>query len=862
MSLTPGARFGPYEITAPLGAGGMGEVYRARDSNLGREVAVKVLPAALAADADYLARFQREAQVLASLNHPNIAAIYGLEESAIVMELVEGETLRGPLPLAEALPLARQIAEALEAAHEKGIVHRDLKPGNIKITPEGVVKVLDFGLAKSVETTSHAAVANSPTLTMRSTQIGIILGTAGYMSPEQAAGKPVDKRADIWSFGVVLWELLTGGSMFEGETVSHTLAHVLTREVKLSDAPPSVRPLLARCLDRNVKTRLRDIGEARVAIDKILAGPAEVPAPAAIPARRSWPGWAASIACTAAALAAGWYLRPLPQPEVVELEIAPPKNGALSRAAFSPDGRKLLYESYAQGATGFYLRSLDQAQPRPVAGLTNVVGSPFWSADSRKIAFFSAGKLKALDLETGGVQDLCDALAGTREGAWSSSGEILLNVDSQLKRIPETGGQPQPVLPMDTGRSEAAQRAPAFLPDGRHFVYYSTAARDPGIYIASLDGGTPQLLDGGAFRPSRIVRGGSTGDYYLMHVRGTQLVARRFDIAKKRLIGNEVLVATAQLASGFFSASQNGHLAIIRQQIGSGRLTWFSRDARSLKNAAESADYMEIRLSPDGQRAAFTRYSMQNVWVLDVERGSASKLTFGSGSNRGPVWSPDGRQIAYASSGQPPYRIHRRASDGTGSEELLLESTEAVVPLSWSPNGGFLLYITGLRGRWDHYLLPLSGDRKPIPYMVDPYDKFEGVFSPDGHWIAYSSNETGQREVYVRPAPEIAGGLPGAQGKWLISSQGGFHPRWRRDGKELVFFSLSGGMLSASLETSGNSFRHSIPQPFPLQIGSAVNPLFTHDMAPDGKSFLLVDRDTATTPITIVLNWEARLQRR
>ena len=474
MALNAGDKLGSYEIVAPIGAGGMGEVYRAHDSKLNRDVAVKVLPASLAKDADFLARFQREAQVLASLNHPNIAAIYGLEGNAIVMELVEGETLKGPLPLAEAMAVARQIAEALEAAHEKGIIHRDLKPGNVMVTPAGVVKVLDFGLAKSVERSAVTTGPNSPTLTMRATEAGLILGTAGYMSPEQAAGKPVDRRADIWSFGVVVWELLTGKRLFHGETVSHTLADVIKGEIDFSQVPEGpVRDLVRRCLDRNLKNRLRDIGEARIAIENY--GTARSP----VAGVRRWPWMVAVVSTVLAVVAGGLALRKTGEAGLAaRFEVPPPVGGRfadpgnIGGSAISPDGRTLAFiATNAKGETLLHVRSLDSLEARALPGTENAV-RPFWSPDSKSLGFVGGGKLKRVEVMGGSPVALCDVPAA-RGGTWNEDGVILFAVlrGAGLQRIAASGGTPVPVTKVNADAGELFHYFPQFLPGGKEFLF-------------------------------------------------------------------------------------------------------------------------------------------------------------------------------------------------------------------------------------------------------------------------------------------------------------------------------------------------------------------------------------------------------
>ena len=567
MRLTPGDHLGPYEILSPLGAGGMGEVYRARDTKLNRDVAIKVLPAGLANDADYLARFQREAQALAALHHPNIATIFGLELNAIVMELIEGQNPKGPLPLNEALNIARQMAEALEAAHDKGIIHRDLKPGNVIVTPEGVVKVLDFGLAKTAEKSAGPTTADSPTLTMRATEAGLILGTAGYMSPEQAAGKPVDRRADIWSFGVVLHELLTGKRLFDGETVSHTLAHVLTADVDLSKVPAGpIRDLLRRCLDRNLKTRLRDIGEARIAIESYLAHP---PTETKAPIQSSrWPWIAAAVfALAAIAMAALHSSEAKPVLPVVTTTLLAPEGAEYDftapygMPALSPDGTRLVYAAKGKdGKTQLWLRRLDSAGAQPLANTENAA-TPFWSPDSQWIAFGQEKKLKKIDLQGAvpfTITDIPDALRG---GSWNTAGVIVFGTSysDPILQVAASGGKATPVTEHQKGPD--VHRHPWFLPDGRHFLYNNGRVAGTTVLVGSLDEpDKPGKMVAESSGPAVYAQG------YLLYLRDDTLMAQPFDATRLATTGEAVQLAegiptyTTSSRIGAFAASPGGLL--------------------------------------------------------------------------------------------------------------------------------------------------------------------------------------------------------------------------------------------------------------------------------------------------------------
>jgi eukaryotic-like serine/threonine-protein kinase len=680
MPLTPGMRLGHYEIVALLGAGGMGAVYRAIDTKLNREVAIKVLPEALANDPDYLARFTREAQVLASLNHPNIAIIHGIEEQALVMELVRGQTLEeriaaGPVPLEETLDIARQIAVALEAAHEKGVIHRDLKPANVKVTPEGVVKVLDFGLAKAADQPTSAPAANSPTLTIRATQAGLIMGTAAYMSPEQAAGKVVDKRSDIWSFGVVLYEMLTGASLFAGETISHTLADVLRAPIDLNQLPQhtpgAVRDLLRRCLNRDARKRLRDIGDACIAIEEVLSGPESRPdGSAAIvpsPSRfgRITAALAAILALALAALAFV-HFRELPAPaHLMRFQIANHEGRLGNVSSVSPDGRRLAF-----AATGpdqrwvIWVRSLDTLDARRLSGTEGVGRNPFlfWSPDSRFIGFASGRQLKKVDASGGQPQSVCDFEGVFAGGTWAPDGTILFATPSpqgrSLMRVPETGGAAVPLtVPTPASAKGTPPLYPSFLPDGRHFLYLlptGSNSSQAGIYVGSLDAsaktenaqplvttGFPNLT---VFAPSP-----DPGFGYILYGRDDTLTAMPFDARHFKPAGAAVPIAQGvQLDFGTaFSASSNGVLSYRMGTETASRLLWFDRQGRQLGQVGQAGPWADPKLSPDGKLLLvneLTNKGFGHLWTAEPTRGVFSRVNPGEAIDyNGAAVSPDGR---------------------------------------------------------------------------------------------------------------------------------------------------------------------------------------------------------------------------
>ncbi|MGD1091622.1 MAG: protein kinase [Bryobacteraceae bacterium] len=877
MSLAPGTRLGPYEILGPLGAGGMGEVYRAKDTKLDREVAIKVLPSALAQHPDRLARFEREAKVLAALNHPNIAIIYGLEDHAIVMELVEGPTLAdriavGALPLDESLKIAVQIADALEAAHEKGIVHRDLKPANIKVREDGTVKVLDFGLATAVQsnTAERSDGANSPTLTMGGTEVGVILGTASYMSPEQAAGKPVDRRADIWSFGVVLWEMLTGRRLFHGESVSHTLADVLRAEIDFGKLPAStpapIRELLKRCLDRDLKTRLRDIGEARIAIQKYLANPTSSPdvTSATSPSRHLWLWIAATSVCFLAAVALAFihFRERQPEAPVVRSTLLPPDSATpdfgngLGLPTLSPDGLKIVFGARtADGKDPLWVRSLDGLVAQPLAGTDGAI-FPFWSPDGKFIAFFADSKLKKIDASGGPAITLADAPLG-RGGSWSPEGVIIfapVNALGPLLRVSSAGGASTPI-------STAQGRLPWFLPDGRHFLYQVQPGNST-IRAGSLDGGESKM----------VIEAGSNALYaegHLLFLRDGALMAQTFDAKRLVTTGEAVPVAEhiqTVLNSGtvgVFSVSQTGMLAY-RSGLGfSGlELTWYDRAGKKGAEVGEPAGLVDFRLSPDRKSlaATITTGGYANIWTYDVSRGLRTRLTFEAANDQDPVWSPDGRNIILGSVRKGHRDLYRKQANGAGPEELLYSDDLEKYPRSWSPDGNFLLYDAAGPKTGGIWALPLTqqpgGSLKPFPVVQPPFSATLGEFSPDGRWIAYQSNESQRYEIYVTSFP------PGSGGRRQISTAGGVLARWRPDGKEIFYIAPDRRLMAAEVVVKGGTLEPGTVRPlFGSPDLTPGNPYY--DVSGDGQQFLLrtFPEQKSAEPLTLVQNWVARLKK-
>jgi len=892
--MIPGDRLGSYEILSALGAGGMGEVYRARDTKLNRDVAIKVLLPAVANDPDRLARFSREAQVLASLNHPNIAQIHGLEESggvtALVMELVEGEDLsqrisRGAIPIDDALPIARQIAEALEAAHDHGIIHRDLKPANIKVRPDGTVKVLDFGLAKAVDPTagSSTTAMNSPTLSIHATQAGIILGTAAYMSPEQAAGKAVDKRSDLWAFGVVLLEMLTGRQTFAGETTSHVLAAVLKDEPDWSTLPPAtpqpIRTLLRRCLQKDRKRRLDSAAAVRIEIDDAANAPgvsaqsnSHTPSNSKTQLRVAW-AVVAAFAALAVALAVTMAMRTPPaslsavRSTILLNENLAPRPPA-SRFAISPDGRQVAYAAADSkgGPVLLWTRPLESSQGRSFPG-TDSASGPFWSPDSRFIAFSADGKLKKVNALGGTPTVISDAVrneGGGDPGTWSRDDVIVFPATDRasLVRISAAGGGvPTAVTAPDPSANETRHGFPFFLPDGKHFLYVAYNSLVPvGLYVGSLD--SPQRV--------RLLDGASNAQYAggsLIFVRGTTLMAQPFNPDTLALadeaqpIAEQVQMNTTSLRASAFSVSQSGALVYQAGVSGGGnsRMIWSDRAGKQTPVLNESAPFRDVWLSPDGTRASVSlfdeRLGGSDIWIVDVIRGLRSRFSFDPADEYSGVWSPDGADLIFNSRRRGRLDLYRKAVRGAGGDEVLLADPFDKAPTSWSPDRQFILYNATFSGTHsDVWVLPLSGSRKPFPLIESPFLDGWAQFSPDGRWVAYSSDESGRMEIYVAP-------FPGPGAKWQISDAGGSYPRWRRDGKEL-FYQKSNRLMAATLRGAADRMNVEAIQPlFEMRSPGGGQRSF-YDVSSDGQRFLhSVPEDAGeSTPLSLVMNWPALLR--
>ena len=849
MALAPGARLGPYEILSLIGAGGMGEVYRARDSKLNRDVAIKVLPELFTADPDRLARFRREAQVLASLNHPNIGHIYGLEDQsgvqALVLELVEGPTLadriaQGAIPLEEALPIARQIADALECAHEQGIVHRDLKPANIKVRDDGTVKVLDFGLAKALDpSTSSGEVMNSPTLTARATQMGLILGTAAYMAPEQARGRVVDRRADIWAFGVVLYEMLTGRRAFEGDDISITLASVLKDDLKWSelpsDLPSAVRRLLRRCLEKDPKRRLSAIGDARLDLEDMTDDRVALPVavqPAVVPQWKRAVPWVVAGLAIAGALASfalwgPWRASSAPPPVRLTAELG--IDAALSpnigpAAVLSPDGRMMALVARSPGGRNLlHVRRLNDLQATVLAGTEDAI-APFFSPDSQWIGFFTQGKLKKIAVTGGAAVPLCDAPEG-RGGSWGEDGTIVFQPTSApsaiLQRVSEAGGSAAAIGQQAEG--ETMQRWPQVLPGGRAVLYSGNTTSigwDSGSIMAQpVSGGVPKVVLSGGFH-GRYMRSG-----HLMYVRDGTLFAVTFDPDRLETRGTPTPVLQDVLVNNNtggaqFSVADNGTLVYVtgKSLALDVPIWWMDHTGKSTVLRAEPSDWYAPRFSPDGRKLAITigGGSAADVWIADWARDTLSKFTFGPTNDMAPVWTPDGRRIAFSSEAArvTVNNLLLAACGRTGEVQRLTDSPNVQVPWSFHLSGKYLAFVERAPDTGnDIMLLPFQGDEKsgwkvgkPTVFLRTPATETSPMFSPDGRWIAYMSSESGNMEVYVRPFQR-------AEGKWKISTGGpsGF-PVWSH--RELLYVELGPPMsiMAAAFAADGDSFRAEKPR--------------------------------------------------
>jgi Tol biopolymer transport system component len=883
MTLSTGTRIGPYEVLAPLGAGGMGEVYKAKDTRVDRTVALKVLPEEFFEDKESIARFEREARLLASLNHPNIAHLYSFEgipgspgspeRHLLSMELADGQTLverllSGPLPPEQLLKVSIEIAAALGSAHAAGIIHRDLKPGNVMLTKSGV-KLLDFGLAKTALPAVKSSSATSlPTEMPRAiTQQGTILGTFQYMAPEQLEGREADARSDIFSFGAVIYEMATGRKAFEGKSHAALISAILKDEPAPVSAiapmtPPALDRVVKTCLAKDPEDRFQTAHDIKLQLQWIAEGGSQVGLPAPVAHRRksrerlAW-GLAAAATAIAAIFAVGFVRRAPARPHAVRFEIANPEGiTTIDAPRISPDGRHLAFNATdSSGKSRIWVRPLNALVAQPLAG-TEGTTRPFWSPDSRSLAFFAEGKLKKIEVSGGPAQKICDAPRGA-DGSWGSEGFILFDgtpIDP-IYRVSAAGGTPVAAVKAEASRKETEVGWPEFLPDGRHFLYMVSGQKpeDSAYRIGSLDS-----TESKALAPAQtLVSYAPPG--YLLFVRDKTLVAQPFDAKALKTTGEPIPLAehigTDSVGLARFSVSRNGTLAYRTGETGD-RFLWVDRSGKEGDVVGDPGDSRNPAFSPGGDRLAFDlvdpRRGKTDVWIRDLKRGVSSRFTFGADGSSAPLWSPDGKRMVYTVVND----LFEKAAEGLSDEKLLLKTEELKVACDWSRDGRYIAISSqGKETGWDIWVLPMIGDRKPVPFLKTSFAELKPVFSPDGHFLAYQSNESGRVEIYVQS-------FPGPGGKWQISTSGGNEPRWRADGKELYYRAPDQKLMAVDVQT-GNSVTAGAPRPlFPGRFDTSIARNHFLPTA-DGRRFLTVaplGRE-AMTPTTVVLNWYAELGR-
>ena len=879
-----------YKVLEKIGQGGMGEVYRAEDTNLSRDVAIKVLPEQFTQDPQRLARFEREAKLLASLNHPNIAAIYGFEKADgvhfLALELVPGETLaervaKGPVPVEEALEICRQIAEGVEAAHEKGVIHRDLKPANVKVTPEGKVKILDFGLAKAFEAEPPVTdISQSPTLTEEMTRAGVILGTAAYMSPEQAKGEAVDKRADIFAFGCVLYELLTAKRTFDGKTITETLAKILEGEPNWKALPATtplrIKELLQDCLQKEVHNRVHDVSQLRIQIKKALEEPAtELPtdvASAAQPGGQRWAMTAGLVVLTAiVAGLAVWFLiqpsapdqRPATKIAITPSLATPLANTATNDLAISADGRHVLYKANSETGFQLYLHSLDEFVDRPIPGTEAIGarGSPFFSPDGTYVGFFAGEELRKVSLSGGSPITLCDAPAVGLYGSWGSDDTIVFSASDgpiiQLYRVSASGGESEVLASPDPDKGETFYVAPHFLPGGKAVIFAIKRRSDHSqIAVLSLETGEQKILIEAGRQPKYLESGHLI---YAQEATGN-VMAVSFDLATLEVTSDPVSVLQgvrqSSEAAVDFALSAEGTLAYAPLDTDVQRLVWVDRKGTESVITQEDVSFGTPRISPNGRQigvAISTIGETQNIWIYDLESESLRRLTFWGG---GMVnWSPDGKWIIFQGRDSEGLRaISRQLADGSGPmEHLTVPTPHAQMPQSLTPDGG----VVAFNEFGDLWMLQIEDDREPQPFLISPNAEFHPKFSPDGKWIAYVSDELGPRHVYVSPYPK-------ADVKYLVSEgEVGAQPVWSPDGTEL-FYRSGDQMMTVSVETEP-TFRAGRPEVLfeGKYVNSRINPWNPYyDISADGQRFLMIkDVEGRTGQINVIVNWSEELKR-
>jgi serine/threonine protein kinase/Tol biopolymer transport system component len=885
VALTTGTRLGPYEVQSAIGSGGMGEVYRARDTRLDRVVALKLLSPDVATNPERIARFEREARAASALNHPAIVTIYdvGREEAQpwISMELVEGPTLRrllesGPLPLKRALTLAAQLADGLTKAHEAGIIHRDLKPENVMVSADGFAKILDFGLARLTAVDAPADAATRPGA---QTHPGMVMGTLAYMSPEQASGAVVDFRSDQFSFGAVLYEMLTGTHAFARSSSMDTLSAILRDDPppigQLNPAIPSpVRWIVERSLEKHAADRYastrdlaRDLARARDYLSELSSSRDQAAGETTRP--RGWTTVRELMAWTIAAglgLAVAALLMRAPtgaQPSerpAVRFALATPDNVAISHDnqppfELSPDGRRLaVIGSDREGRSGVWVRALDSLAWQRLEGTDGAV-DPFWSPDGREIGFSTRQKLLRVPAAGGDVRTICD-MPFSSGGTWSRNGVVLFHNQSGLYHVAATGGTPV-LLPSDRSIADTLRMWPLFLPDARHFVYVSIGGDDPGIHLGTIDSAEHTQLKPLAMNELTVL--GFSDPDYVLFVQNRNLMAQRLDLGKKSLVGDVVRIAEGvdmNAPSSAFSVSTTGAVVYWAGSRALAELTWVDRQGKSAGGIAARGALGNMAISPDGQRLAVERADTNpmSIFSIDLARGGAMSRVAGDFASMSPIWSADGTAVAFSAAREGPPNVYRVRLDGSGGDERLTQSGTLDFPFQWTADGRFLVF-----GRVDPktdndvWLLPLSGDRAARPLLNSRFSEWEGRVSPDGRWLAYVSDESSRDEVYVTRFPNVGE-------RWLVSSGGGYRPIWRRDGREL-YYRIDNRIMAVTVGADP-AFQHGVPiQLFETSLLPSPLGVVSYDVAPDGRFLLnrIVDRSSA--PMTVVTDWRSGLPR-